>query len=359
MVRTLTKLQDVPFGFDESRLVKLQLGFPPGFTNPPEEGKQRLKQLQENLEKVPGVESVAYGSDTLVTGQYNDTVKAQTGHEPPIAAELNFVSADFLHTSGLKLIHGSMGDRWGQGVLINKTFARQMFGDKDPIGQIMRPVEGGESKYEWHIYGVVSDVRETARSVPRNHIYASTEWSLPLATTFIIRTTRPPDGKLTELLKRAVYKDDPRLIVSYVVPLSEAIGWQNNVAKFVLATLKVLSAIALALTAVGLFALLAFTVDQRMTEFGVRQVLGATPRDLVELVVRTSLLIVAVGVGLGLLGAVALSRYLRSLLFETPPYDPAVLGAVAAVLVLSGLVASIVPAARVTRTAIADLLRAE
>lgn len=359
MVRTMAKLQNVAFGFDERHLIKLQLAFPPGFAYPTQQGVQRLERLQKSLEKVPGVASVAYGSDTLVTGQYNDTVKAQTGEGPPVAAELNFVSENFLETSGLKLIHGSMGERWGRGVLINKSLAREMFGDKDPIGQIMRPVEGGERKFQWHVYGVVSDVRETARSMPRNHIYASSEWSLPLATTFIVRATRPTDGKLTELLKHAVYQNDPRLIVSYVVPLAEAIGWQHNVVKFVLATLQFLSGIALALTAVGLFAVLAFTVDQRMSEFGVRQALGARPRDLISLVIRSSMSIVTTGVGIGLLGAVALSQYLRSLLFEVPPYDPVVLGAVAVVVMLSGLVASVVPAARAAKADIVKLLRAE
>jgi len=359
MVRTLAKLQGVTFGFDEGRLIKLQLAFPPGFAYPKQQGVQRLERLQKDLEKVPGVESVAYGSDTLVSGQYKDTIKAQAGLEPPIAAELNFVSENFLHASGVKLIHGSMGQRWGQGVLINKALAHEMFGDKDPIGQIMHPVEGGQREFQWHIYGVVNDVRETARSLPRNHIYASTEWSLPLATTFIVRTTRPPDGKLIELVKRAVYHNDARLIVSYAVPLSEAIGWQHNVVKLVLSTLKLLSGIALALTAVGLFAVLAYTVDQRMSEFGVRQALGARPRDLIALVVRASMSIVTVGVCTGLLGAIALSQYLRSLLFEIPPYDPAVLASVAAVVMLSGLVASVVPAARAAKADIVKLLRAE
>jgi putative ABC transport system permease protein len=123
--------------------------------------------------------------------------------------------------------------------------------------------------------------------------------------------------------------------------------------------LKFLSGIALALTAVGLFAVLAFTVDQRMSEFGVRQALGASPRDLISLVVRASMFIVTLGVGLGLFGAVALSQYLRSLLFEVPPYDPVVLGTVAAVVMLSGLVASVVPAARAAKADIVKLLRTE
>lgn len=359
MVRTLIKLQDVNFGFDESHLIKLQLAFPPGFAYPTEAGVQRLERLQKRLEQVPGVTSAAYGSDTLVAGKYGDVVKVQTDNGPIVSTELNFISENFLQTSGIRLLYGSMGDRWGKGVLINRTLARQMFGDKDPIGQIMHPVEGGQREFQWHVYGVVSDVRETARSVPRNHIYASSRWSLPLATTFIIRSDRLPDGKLTELLKQAVYQNDPRLIVSYVVPLSEAIGWQHNVVKFVLATLKFLSGIALALTAIGLFAVLAFTVNQRMSEFAVRQALGARPRDLIVLVVRASMLIVSIGVGLGLLGAVSLSQYLRSLLFEVPTYDPKVLGTVATVVMLSGLVASLVPAARAARADIVKLLRAE
>ena len=103
--------------------------------------------------------------------------------------------------------------------------------------------------------------------------------------------------------------------------------------------LKVLAAIAILLTVVGLFSVLAYTVDRRMGEFGIRMALGATPADLVSLVMRRGVALTVLGIAIGIAGAMGLTRYLRSLLFETPPYDPAVIAGVAGLLLLSALAA--------------------
>ncbi len=359
MVRTLAKLQHVPLGFDDRQLIKVQLAYPgdPAYRGTPQ--LQRLERLQEQLERVPGVVSVSYGTDNLVRGTYDATVTVATADGPPIRVELDFISPDFLKTAGLGLKRGRMAHRIGAELLINDTFARAMFGSKDPIGQSLRPVEGGESRYEWHIVGVIGDVRDTLRSTPGNHLYAPVDWSIPAATTILVRTSRAADAELPTAIKRAIYVFDPRIVVSYVAPMAEVRGWQSNFERFVASGLKVLSGLALALTIVGLFSVLAYTVDQRMREFGIRLVLGATPRDLIGLVVRSGLLMVLAGVAIGLAGAVALSRYLGSLLYGIAPYDPVILGAVAVILIAAAVLSSALPAYRATKANVARLLRAE
>jgi putative ABC transport system permease protein len=121
----------------------------------------------------------------------------------------------------------------------------------------------------------------------------------------------------------------------------------------------VLGAIAILLTVVGLFSVLAYTVDRRMPEFGIRMALGATPANLIGLVMRRGMALTALGIALGIGGAMALTRFLRSLLFETPPYDPIVLGAVAGLLLLSALGACALPALRASKPDVGVLLKGD
>jgi putative ABC transport system permease protein len=123
--------------------------------------------------------------------------------------------------------------------------------------------------------------------------------------------------------------------------------------------LKVLAGIALLLTVVGLFSVLAYTVDRRMGEFGVRMAMGATRRDLIELVMRRGVLLASTGIVLGLAGSIALTRYLQSLLFETSAQDPWVLAAVGGILLGTSVLACALPAQRAAKVDITRLLRSE
>jgi hypothetical protein len=129
--------------------------------------------------------------------------------------------------------------------------------------------------------------------------------------------------------------------------------------RFALSVLEVLSAIALFLTVVGLFSVLTYTVDRRMNEFGVRLALGATAGDLMMLIIGRGVLFTGIGIAGGIGGALALTRFLQSLLYRTPPYDPMVFGAVAVLLLLAATASSAVPALRASRAEVARLLRAE
>jgi len=123
--------------------------------------------------------------------------------------------------------------------------------------------------------------------------------------------------------------------------------------------LKVLTVVALVLAVAGLFAVIAYTVDSRMKEFGVRLALGAQPANLHRLVMKRGLTTAAVGVAVGVAGALGLTRFMQSLLFETTPYDPLVYAAVAMILLVAAVAACWLPARRAARVDITRLLRAE
>jgi putative ABC transport system permease protein len=171
--------------------------------------------------------------------------------------------------------------------------------------------------------------------------------------------TRDSDESFEGTVRRAIYQFDPEIVTMEVTPLAETRYRDMYHERFALSVLEVLSMIALFLTIVGLFSVLAYTVDRRMNEFGVRLALGATARDLMMLIIGRGVLFTGIGIVVGIGGALALTRFLQSLLYETPSYDPVVLGGVAVTLLLAAVASSALPAFRAARADIARLLRAE
>ena len=357
MVRTMARLEKVPLGFDEAHLMKVKLSWLPGYVQGNDERLTLLRRLQEHFTRVPGVSGAAYGTDNLMPGYYHSEIAVELAEGTQVPVKVDYVSANFLETSGLTLKRGRMLPERGADVMINEAFARVRFGEQDPIGQVLKPIDGSDGL--WTVVGVVGDMRETLRDAPGFHVYAPETWYPPNMDTFVVRVAGAADATMAAALKRAVYAFDPKIVPVIAAPLAEMRGWQTYYESFVLSVLRVLSGIALVLTVVGVFSVLAYTVDRRMGEFGVRMALGATARDLVGLVMRRGVALVAVGVVAGVGGAMGLTRYLQSLLFETAPHDPVVLGAVAALLVVAAVVACVWPARRAAKVDVARLLRSE
>ncbi len=361
MVRTLQRLQQVDLGFDPAGKVKVQLTIPADHHAEREDRLLLFLRLQQRLRAIPGVKDAAFGSNALLAGFANPSTKVRLpdGTDLPIARD--DVSYDFQRTAGLTLLKGA----WlpekrdnGKQVVINASLARRLFGDRDPIGQAL-PVLENNKVQPLQIVGVVKDVRESARSAPELHYYCSDWWWPPNLSTFLLRLGRDPDKAFEGLVRRAVYEFDPDLSVWQVQAMNGWIDTMQSMERTALAILQLLSGFALVLATVGLFSVLAYTVDRRAGEFGVRLALGATPRNLAGLVLRRGVVLSIVGVGVGVAGALGLTRFLRSLLYETASYEPVVYTAVAAILLVAAVAACWLPARRAARIDVARLLRAE
>ena len=357
MVRTLAKLRHVDLGFDPAGKVKVQVNIPDGYRAEKEDRLLLFQQLQQKLAVLPGVRTVSFGTDALF-GYNHETMKMrlQDGTETDI--ERDEVSPEFLQAAGLTVVRG----RWlpakrneGAEVVINETLAKKRFGNEDPIGQMITMV----NDRPWQVVGVARDIRQTVRSAPGMHVYCSDWWWPPNLSALLIRLDRDPDNAFESVVRRAVYDFDRRLIIWNVLPVNGWIYAELHMEQLTFSVLKVLAGMALALAVVGLFSVLAFTVDRRMSEFGVRLALGATPADLARLVLKRGIMLAAVGVAAGTAGALALTRFLQSLLFETAPFDPLVYLAVAVVLLAAAAASCWFPARRAAHVDIARLLRAE
>ncbi len=358
MVRSFEKLRQVDLGFDPTGRVKVQINFPRGFEPEPQARLQLFERLRERLATLPGVRQVSAGQDSLLIGSFWGTAQLQMpdGTYQPVAG--SFVTENFLQTAGLILKRGRwLSDKGVYEVVINETLARARFGDEDPVGQSIKLLVNGD--YPIPVVGVVHDVKETVRSGAGMRIYTPASLYPPNISTLLLRMDRDPSREFAGLVRHAIYKFDPKLIVSTVSSINETINNSMWAERNAFTILKGLSAIALGLAAMGLFSVIAFSVNSRTKEFGVRLALGAGPADLHRMVMKRGLGTVAMGIGLGTVGALGLTRFMQSLLFETTPNDPVVYLAVTCVLLLAAILACWLPARRAARVDPVVALRSE
>ena len=245
-----------------------------------------------------------------------------------------------------------------QEVVINETLARKRFGDDNPIGQLMMVKNDGKD-WVWTVTGVVRDVRSGLRAKAHNLVYEIASWWPPGTSTVMLRYDQDTGPADESRIRRAIYKVNPRIITLAVQTLNDQLKESQSLERQALHILQWLSSVALALATIGLFSVLAYNVDQRRPEFGVRLALGAMPGSIVWLVLRRGFLTAGMGVLTGCAVALGLARLLTALLYETRTFEPAVYAAVAAVLLAAAAVACWIPARRAARVDVSRLLRME
>jgi ABC-type antimicrobial peptide transport system permease subunit len=237
-------------------------------------------------------------------------------------------------------------------VIINERLATQ-FGDGDPIG---RRINLGE----WvTIVGVVSDVRrQSLDAVPKPAVYLPYQQFVLPYMSVVVRTDAPP-AAVASAVKTAVRAIDPDLPVETVRSIEDIIETSTGQPRFRATILLVFAALALLLSAVGVYGLISFSVSQRTAEMGVRMALGASPGQVGALVMRQGVRLAASGVVLGLALAAAIGRVIAGLLFETSATDPRLYAALGTLLLTIAALACYVPARRAMRVDPMRALRSE
>ena len=364
MIRTFQQLRQVDLGFDPAGKAKVQIGFPADYPGGNEQRLARLREIAAELQRLPGVRAVGFGQDLLLPGYYYATHTVAGTEDRPVKFALATFAIGYQEASGLPLKAGRWLDKSnGNEIMVNEAFARACWPGRNPVGQFVRPAGGnGNAANEWKgwlVVGMVGDIRVSLREAPNLYAYGPESWAPANMGTFIVQLTRDYDEAFSGAIRRNLYAFDPRIVVAQILPLSQVRDNQLWTERLADSVLKVLAGIALLLTIVGVFSVLAYTVDRRMGEFGVRMALGASRRDLMDLVMRRGVLLTLLGLALGLGGTFALTRFIKSLLFETSAQDPRVLAAVAAILLVTSVLACVLPARRATRVDITRLLRSE
>jgi predicted permease len=270
----------------------------------------------------------------------------QGPHDGAFSADFDYVDAESFRALGIPLTRGRLFDArdaaaGAQVALVNETFVRTHFLGQEPVGQFFS--EGGK---DWQIVGVVGDVRLRSLAHPvRPLIYRPFSFGWFPGRRLVVRTAGPPLA-FVEPIRRAILAVEPELPVANPQSLEELVAASVAQRRLVLAVLAFFAASALLLAGVGLYGVVACTVSQRTREIGIRMAVGAPRRAVLGLFLREGARLTGLGIALGLLGAVALTRLLASQLYGVKATDPLTFAVVSAVLLLVALAASFLPARR-------------
>src|SRR5438046_3592412 len=324
------------------------------------------ERLQTALRATPGFEDVMLSSSFPLFGGPSVTLYTRPeGNVPPVAerkgAPSNEVMPGWFRAAGIPLIAGR--DFNEQDVLdhpnviiISKAGAKTVFGDENPIGKTLL-ITNGSVPVE--IVGVVGDVRSVQLNQANNM-----EFYRPFAQEnfpylrIVVRSPLPTET-ITRSVKTALRGIDPSLALIWLQPFSEILAEALGPAKLMMVLLGVFVGVAQLGARVGIYGAVAYTVEQRTSEIGVRMALGAQTRAVMRLIVNQGMKPVLIGLGIGLLAAFALVRLIASQLYQTSPYNLILLTKTAPVLAMAAWVACLFPARRASQLNRVAALRAE
>ncbi len=372
LLRSLAQLFAVAPGFDATNVLTMQIDAAGRRYASDSARLQFFAQALDAVRAVPGVTSAAFTSQLPLSGDVdgygiafeNDAVKS--GDE---GAALRYaVTPDYFKTMGIPLRAGRLVDAHDvpgapEALVINESFAKRRFPGQNPIGQRVRVgPELNDPKRPWdYVVGVVGDVKQTSLAVAQEDQFyvASGQWDwVDNVQTLVVRARVEP-ASLIPLVKRAIWSVDRDQPVTRVATMAALVRQSAAERRFVLIVFEIFAAAALALAAIGLYGVLSGSVAERTREIGVRSALGATQSQILALIVREGMGLTAVGVAIGLAGAVAASRALVTLLFGVSRLDPVTYAGVVVLLAGVSALACWIPASRAARVDPSITLRSE
>jgi predicted permease len=356
LIRSLHNLGRIPLGFRPEQVLLFQLAHNPSSSDAPALARV-AREVEERIGQVPGVQSTSLSSLTLFSrSDISATLKIQ-GYAPApdehLTARFNAVSPDYFETVGMTLAAGRSleeGDSVDapQVAVINETMARLYFPGGDAVGRMIEIVERGRGK-PIEVVGIVRDAKyNDLRTDAKAMFYMSLQQLPRRLNTLEVRTSESM-GALSVPVRNALLDVTRDIMIRRVITLSTQVD-QTLAAEHLLTTLcTFFGALALLLASVGLYGVLSYGVAKRTQEIGIRMALGASGRRVKWLVLRQSISAVALGIGLGLLLAVACGRLISKFLYGMSPNDPASTVVATMVLILVALVACYLPARRATK----------
>lgn len=354
-------------GFNPNGVFSLRLSLPAARYTTPESVYNFYKQLGERVRQLPGVES-AGSSLVLPLSSYSAAwgpIKVE-GYVPKSSSEMiisneRFVSPDYLRTMGLPLIKGRYFDerdiRGAEDVtLVNEQFAQRFWPNEDPIGK--RVERGGNGKWR-KVIGVVRDEKQVSlEDEPLISLFHPID-QFNIRTRYLVARTSAAPEQLLASVKNEVRALDPELPVYDVDTMEQRLHDALARRRFAMQLLGVFAVVAMILAAIGIYGVMSYWVNQRTHEIGIRMALGAEPLNILQLVIRQALILVSIGISLGLAGAFAFTRVMKSLLFGVSTTDVLTFAAISLLLGIIALLASYLPARRAAKVAPIIALRYE
>jgi putative ABC transport system permease protein len=352
LIRSFARLTEVDPGFDPQRILMMNVWpQPPKYTN--SQANAFHQRTLERVRALPGVEAAAMVHPAPLSGESRSASFGIEGRpspmEEPFNAGLRIVSPEFFKTFRVPLVNGRLLAESDDAkappvVVVNESLTRIYFADEDPLGK--RLIISGETRA---IAGVVGDVKHSALDEE-----AKAELYLPMAQStrrnmsLAVRTSGDP-VQMVAAVRGEVRAADKEIPISNLQMMERLVDKSVAPRRFNMLLLGVFALVGLALAAVGLYGVMSYTVTQRTREIGVRMAMGAQRADVLRLVVGEGMKLALIGAFLGLGGALAMTRLLKTLLFGVSTTDPLTFIVIAAALIIVTLAACFVPARRATK----------
>jgi putative ABC transport system permease protein len=353
MARSFLRLTEVELGFDPHGLLMATVARPDVANQDSQQFGSFFRDALERVQHLPGVKEAAVVEQYPLGPPSNGTLRLgvqgrEVGRLPKVVL-ITAVSPDYFHVMRMRVLAGRTfdgGDAQGTPnvAIVTESLAQMVFAGRSTLGQ---RVSFGSDPAPWReVVGVVADARnDTLEEEPAPEIYVPYLQQPPFRMTFAVRTEAEPQS-LTAAVRKAVAGIDKNQPLSEAATMDEIIGRSVAPRRFRMLLLGLFALLALVLAAVGTYGVIAYTCNQRTHEFGVRLALGAEQGDILKLVVRQGIMLALIGVGVGIGGAYALTRFMASLLYGVKPTDPLTFTAVSLVLMIVTVLASYLPARR-------------
>jgi predicted permease len=375
-LRGFWNLTRIDLGINTDHLLTFSLPVPDKRLQGADQIRAYYQQMLEHIKAVPGVTKVAATSGTpgrgagfgVRVGVVGQPQAANPAERPGSA--LQMITPDYVDTLGIQITKGRNLSELDTATsprvaLVNEYFASRFFPGADPIGQRILADEivpgrprGQAQQIEWQIVGVFHNVRGAGAREDYSEIdvpFAQSPW--PQAS-MVVKTEGDPKS-LIKSISGAVNAVDPDLPLAGVKTVDELVGEAYAIDRFTVVLFTSFGVLGLLLAAVGIYGVMAFAVGQRTHEFGIRIALGAQQSGVLNLVLKEGVILAASGMVIGLAGAYAVGRAMRSTLYGVSAFDAYAFGGVALLLLFAALLASFVPAWRASRVEPLEALRYE
>lgn len=358
LIRSYTQLLRIDPGIRPENVLTMTFSLPPSAYREDAKRIDFINDVTDRVSSLPGVRSAAITDNLPLsgnTGFYFITVEGQPPlreGEPMLQAESHVITPDYFRALGTPLLKGrdfNEQDRMNAPgvIIINESMARRYFGDADPIGKKAGLLMGNEKPRV--IVGVAGDVRRKGldREAP-DQIYLPYQQLPPYFGVLVARTDEDPLNFVASV-KEQIWAVDGRLPLYDISTMERRMAQSVAGQRFSALIMGVFAALAMLLASIGVYGVMSYSVNQSVREIGIRMALGAERRHIIRMIVGKGMGLAIIGVAAGLIAALALTRFLETLLFGIAPTDAATFAGVSLMLVLVALLACYIPARRATR----------
>jgi putative ABC transport system permease protein len=358
LIRSFIRLTEVNPGFDARNVLTMNVLLPPARYSKPSDMTNFYRTALERFQNVPGVRAAGtvFGlplGDMGVGGDF--TVEGQPAVPTGVRASKLVVSSGYFEAMGIRLARGRFfteaeTEKSEHVVIISENLAEMLWPGEDPIGKRLHP--GFRTKPMCTVVGVAANVHQDgfAKEAPPAIYMPDTQAPVFLlsAAAFVVRSEADPQT-LTNNFRRELQSVDKELPLYDIRTMDQLVARSVSEPRFNMLLLAVFAGLALALASVGIYGVMAYTVEERTREIGIRMAMGAQAEDVLKLVLKQGTMLIAMGLSLGLAAAFALTRVISSFLFAVSPTDPATFATIAFLLGAVALVACYIPARRAAK----------